>query len=805
MNKYNLPTDFLNLISEHSPDMLWAKDIEGKYLFANKKICEKLLMVESSQEVIGKTDIHFALKERAKYPENPEWHTFGELCFDSDEQVLQKLQEMRFEEYGNIEGKLVYFDVHKAPFYNEDGNLIGVIGSARDITKNKEHELALEDSKTKLRTMYEANPNSVIIFDKENFLECNQSTLDMFGIDCKEEFYKNTPRSLSPIQQMCGRHSHVLAQEYIDQAMLTGSVYFEWVFENKITKKLFYTDILLTAMELNGVEVLQAVICDISEKKNVESELQNTNYLMHSGPVVVFEWSPEEGWPIQFVSSNVEKILGIDYEKLMKGINDFSDYIHPDDLLNVVKEVEAYLKEKKKTFLQEYRLVREDGSLIWIQDFTTIDYDHENMPRTIKGYIFDDTAKKLSDERIEYLNAYDKLTDLPNRYKLQRDMNEKSPFACAIFNISSFREINDFFGVNIGDSILKQLSKEIKEMHSYCYRIGGDEFVLLFHEVMHQSELEEIIKNQIAHLHKIALVIADETIKINFNVGIAIHTDDNISSSDKLLTNADIALHQAKEKKISYSIYEKDEKIEETYKKNIAMTTTVHKALTDDRIVCHYQPIVSLDTNTISKYESLVRMLDDSGEIILPMEFLSVCKKTKLYSRITKKVVNNACNYFMNKEIEFSINLSIDDINDPVIVQEIIKTIVDTNTAQRIVFEILETEGIENYSSVIRFIKQVKELGAKIAIDDFGSGYSNFEHILQLNVDYIKIDGSLIQGIASNKKHRIVVETIVEFAKKMGAKTIAEYVCDEDVYNVVKSLGIDFSQGYYTGKPESLN
>ena len=160
---------------------------------------------------------------------------------------------------------------------------------------------------------------------------------------------------------------------------------------------------------------------------------------------------------------------------------------------------------------------------------------------------------------------------------------------------------------------------------------------------------------------------------------------------------------------------------------------------------------------------------------------------------------------FKNKKESFSVNISIDDIKDANTVQEIISTIIRTNTASRIVFEILESEGIENYDEVANFIIQVKSLGAKIAIDDFGTGYSNFEHILRLNVDYIKIDGSLIKNIQKDKKHRIIVETIVDFAKKTDSKTVAEFVSDETIFSIIKEIGVDFSQGFFTGKPKMIN
>jgi EAL domain-containing protein (putative c-di-GMP-specific phosphodiesterase class I) len=230
------------------------------------------------------------------------------------------------------------------------------------------------------------------------------------------------------------------------------------------------------------------------------------------------------------------------------------------------------------------------------------------------------------------------------------------------------------------------------------------------------------------------------------------------------------------------------------------MTFLIRKALEEDKIVCFYQPIVDNQTQKIVKYETLVR-LSDNGKIIPPNEFLPIVKTTKLYSQITKTVLKKACEKFKNIDKKFSVNISIDDIEDDETVEYIIDTIKNNNLGNKIIFEILETEGIENYSKVEKFIDNIKKLNAEFAIDDFGSGYSNFKHILSLKVDYIKIDGSLIKDVVKDKKSKIIIETIVNFAKKMGAKTIAEYVSSKEIFEEVKKLGIDCSQGYYFGKP----
>ena len=532
-------SNFLKLVSKHLPDMLWAKDLEGNYLFANEAMCKNLLMT-TPEEVIGKKDLFFAARERNKYPDNPQWHTFGEICSDTDFIVLEHMKPMIFEESGNIKNKLTYLEVHKAPLIDANGNTIGTIGSGRDVT-----------------------------------------------------------------------------------------------------------------------------------------------------------------------------------------------------------------------------------------------------------------AQFLLEQKIEKLAYFDQLTSLPNRQKILLDINEKSPTACVIFNIDEFKEINDFFGTVNGDKILQEIANWFLNIDFETYRIDGDEFAILYYDDISIEDLKSTIENLLSLFEKELFHIEDELIHVQFSVGIA-------KVKDNLLTKADIAVHSAKENKIRISIYEENANIEQKFKKNIAIAAAIREALFENRIICFYQPIVDLKTNTIAKYETLVRMIDKNNQIIPPLDFLRIAKKTKLYSYITKEVIRQACKTFENRKEYFSINLSIDDIKDASTVQEIINTIIKTKTASRIIFEILESEGIENYDEVVNFITQIKALGAKIAIDDFGTGYSNFEHILKLNVDFIKIDGTLIKNVVHNEKHKIIVETIVDFAKKIKAKTIAEFVSDEAIYLTIKEIGVDFSQGYYTGKPAEL-
>ncbi|AFV97012.1 MULTISPECIES: EAL domain-containing protein [unclassified Sulfuricurvum] len=406
----------------------------------------------------------------------------------------------------------------------------------------------------------------------------------------------------------------------------------------------------------------------------------------------------------------------------------------------------------------------------------------------------------VREKTLELENQYysDLLTGLPNRFRLQEKLLQGEITALAIVNVDDFKEVNDFFGIDIGDEILKQIGAWLNVLSGSCYRLGSDEFALTFTNLMNQDELEHRLITLITLLDEKTFMVNEESLNIRVTIGVAL-------GSETVLTRADIALHYAKQNKKPIAFYDQEERVEELYRSNLTMASDVRRALFEHRIVCHYQPIVDFRTGEIKKYETLVRMIDDGGNIVPPMEFLPIAKQTKLYPQITLEVVYQACKLFALRSEEFSINLSDSDIRNPHTVNEIIRTITQTGTANRVVFEILESEGIESYAEVTQFITQVKALGAKIAIDDFGTGYSNFENILKLNVDYIKIDGSLIREISGNRRHHIIVETIIEFAHKIGAKTIAEFVSNEEIYDTLKQLDVDYSQGYFTGKPTSLS
>ncbi len=434
-----------------------------------------------------------------------------------------------------------------------------------------------------------------------------------------------------------------------------------------------------------------------------------------------------------------------------------------------------------------------------VKDSSGNDKYYVGIKRDITDLIKREKELKKLNQELEKRLYTDPLTNLPNRIKLIEDIKNVVSPKLAILNIDDFKEINDFYGYQVGDFVLKTLGETIKnllpEKGFRLYRLSGDEFGILSLRFIQSPEFERIINSIIYYINEHPVIYRDNEIHISLTAGISLE-------NHNILNKADMALKYAKENKKTVAHYREELQIKELYETNILTTRKIKDALKNNKIVVYYQPIFNNTTGEIERYESLVRMIDIDGTVIPPSEFLEISKKARLYSEIAKRVIKTSFENFKNVDKGFSINLSVKDIQNREITELIFEYLSNKNYNRNVVFEILESEGIENFQEVSGFIKEVKNLGGKISIDDFGSGYSNFEYILKLDVDYIKIDSSLIKNIDSDIYSQIIVETIVGFAQKLGIQTIAEFVHNEDVYETVKSLSIDYSQGYFLGKPK---
>lgn len=395
------------------------------------------------------------------------------------------------------------------------------------------------------------------------------------------------------------------------------------------------------------------------------------------------------------------------------------------------------------------------------------------------------------------------ISSLPNRNQLLLDMQKYNFSMLAILDIDKFQQFNDIYGEEMGNNMLR-LSAEfidrfVLKYACKVYHISGDEFVVVEKDTTRVKTdfivmIEELLGKYTQNLFR----YEEKSFNLNISAGLS------FSGDAKMLAYADMALKDAKKRNISLEIFAKDKKIEEEHIKILDCYNTLLRSFENDGVISYFQPIAPLqDATRVTKYESLVRLLDN-GHVIAPFLFIEVAKKHRLYEALTHKVVENTLHVIKNYQVPCSFNVSVDDITNKSTLDFIYGELELFSYCHLVTIELLESEGIEDYEEVLNFCKRARSYGAKIALDDFGSGYSNFSHALNLPIDYIKIDASLVSNIDRDKNSQIMVQTIVELAKKMNVLTIAEFVSSVEIYEMVKSLGVDYGQGFYIGKPEPI-
>lgn len=399
----------------------------------------------------------------------------------------------------------------------------------------------------------------------------------------------------------------------------------------------------------------------------------------------------------------------------------------------------------------------------------------------------------------------DKLTGVYNRNYLQESKNfiNLSEYIIAAVDIDYFKKINDSYGHDNGDLILKQVAqtiiKSIRKKDDIVIRYGGEEFLILARTKRNDK------LTALNVLQRILTVIREEKFLLNTNeilnvtvsIGVNLLPEESRTFSEAFKL-ADIALYTAKTKgRNQLEIY-----TNKNHTNDYLTINEIKEAIDENRVFCHYQSILDSTTQKIKYYEALLRIKTKDNKIIYPNKILPIVQGTFICRNLTKQVLKN-CYKKLNefKSIKLTVNLTPNDITSDNILN-LLKTFAkNSDISNRLALEIVETEEINNYEQIKEHLLELKQLGYKIIIDDFGSGYSNFIYLTEIKTDFIKIDGRIINKILDDYTSYLVVKNIVNFAKEANIKIVAEFVSSKELYDKVKELKIDFVQGFLFSKP----
>lgn len=389
--------------------------------------------------------------------------------------------------------------------------------------------------------------------------------------------------------------------------------------------------------------------------------------------------------------------------------------------------------------------------------------------------------------------------------------NKKCTKTLFLIDILHMKDINAVYDFKNGDLIIKQLKLLIKKLlkneisplllntlnKKIAYKFKkqhSDVFSLTFFEDLDELLLQKIKNIILDNVQTFQFYIYNPSGLININITIGCSK----SSSKKIQIFAEKALQNAKLNYKNYMYFDSNLFINESLNQNLV--NLIKYNIEENKVEPFFQAIYNNKTDNIYKYEALMRLFDTDGNILLPGTFLEKSKKYRLYDKLMVIMINKVFDAIKKHSINISINLEYNDIINPLINNTIVNRLKQDNLGKYLTIEILESEKISNFDIINEFIYKIKEYSVKIAIDDFGTGFSNYDYILKLDVDYIKIDGSLIEKIGE-EIYSNLIKSIVGFCKIQEIKLIAEFVSDLKIFRYVKSLDIDYSQGYYIQKP----
>ncbi len=399
----------------------------------------------------------------------------------------------------------------------------------------------------------------------------------------------------------------------------------------------------------------------------------------------------------------------------------------------------------------------------------------------------------------------DPISKLPNRYRLLDDIGRYHTPALALVKAERFTEINSCFGFRFGEKYLAGIREIIEQTLTQTlsgvslYHVDRDTLGILQEERGESEKTESRFRSIIASLRAQTLSIDGIRFPVPVTAGIAVGAG---KEPNLVFSQAEQALTAAVYSGRPELFYADSGSIRENIVAHTNALGVVSHAIQQEEVEVVFQPIMTNRGSSIRMYEALIRIQKEDGSLMPPGEFLFAARLSTYHGELTRIVFRKSFGKMASSDADFSVNVSIEDLQDDEFLPFLAEMMQSYPRCRgRCVLEITESEGIGNFDQILSFIGQVKEMGYRFAIDDFGSGYSNFANVIRLPVDFIKFDGSIVQAIKDDERARHVLTKMAEIAAGLKIKTVAEFVDSRELLTLVRKLKIDYSQGYLIGAP----
>lgn len=497
---------------------------------------------------------------------------------------------------------------------------------------------------------------------------------------------------------------------------------------------------------------------------------------------------------------------------------------HPDDVTQSEDALRALLDGDVAVLRIEKRYLHANGHEVWVAISSTVIRAVDGAPMHLLSHMVDITEQKRFEDRLRHMADHDPLTGLANRRRFEAELGDHvarcgrygAAGALMVLDVDHFKSINDTLGHSAGDELIVSVARVLRDQlreTDVVARLGGDEFAILLPAADH-ADAETVAAKLVEAVREQATVLSGERRhRVTISLGVFLFDTGGADiTAEEAIVDADLAMYDAKENgRDGYSLFIDEDQREARTKGRLTWIQRIQDAIEHERFTLHAQPILNLRTEQVTQHELLIRMVDDHGDLIPPATFLYIAERFGLIAEIDRWVIKQAVRLLDQSAGDprppvLEVNLSGLSLGDEQLLAQIESDLrahprVDP---ARLVFEVTETAAVADIQRARQFAERLSSLGCRFALDDFGAGFGSLYYLKHLPFDYLKIDGEFVAGAAGNRTDQLVIEAAVRLAQGLGKQTIAEFVGDETTKNLMRSLGVDFCQGYLIGRPAPI-